>query len=276
MKKISSFTYSKPDSSVEPISHTPLHEIAESIGSQLNIQPVAGYSKPEEFEQPKSLVVVFSGGTTRERNYFNILLSHKELFPNLRFEFYAEDKFGKDDFPLVFSMAEQKVMEFKESANVDSPDSYFVVTDVDHFRRHIVAFKPVCDSNGINLIVSNPCIEVWLYYSMRSDRFDGFVMPSNPLELSDSVKRFVHDKTDGVNPKHAIFDIDTNINNSVANYSEDRDGLPSLFSTNMHRLAIVLKPNIEDGLHILSENLKRTKMEHLIANNRSNSISPLE
>lgn len=133
------------------------------------------------------------------------------------------------------------------------PDDYYVVTDVDLFMPHIVAFKPRLEAQGIKMMVSNPCFEVWLYYSKRMDRLDGFVPPANPDAISSEVKRFVHDKTGGVNPTKALYDIETNIRNARATYAADAKGIPTLFSTNMYELAERIQPLLKDGLEVLKK-----------------------
>lgn len=221
-----------------------------------------GFVKGDAYKRPKTFVVIFSGGTVREKDYFRPITSRTDLFPNLRFEFYTEDRFGQDDYPLVFSMAEAKVKEYRTSTTEDEPDRYFVLSDVDHFRKHLVAFAPICKEEGINLSVSNPCFEVWLYYSKKDDRFEGFVMPENEKEISKEVKSFLHNNAGGVNPRRAIFDIEKNIANARKNYEKDADGLPALFSTNVFVLAECLAPLIADGLKFLLEQRLATASMH--------------
>ena len=126
-----------------------------------------------------------------------------------------------------------------------------MVTDVDVFMPHIIAFKPRLESQGIKMMVSNPCFEVWLYYSRRTDKFEGFVTPANPDALSSAVKTFVHTQTGGVNPMKALYDIETGITNARATYSEDANAIPTLFSTNMYVLAERIKPLLQGGLAVL-------------------------
>lgn len=67
------------------------------------------------------------------------------------------------------------------------------------------------------------------------------------------MKRFVHDKTGGVNPTKAIYDIETNIRNARATYVADANGIPTLFSTNMFELAERIQPLLKDGLEALKK-----------------------
>lgn len=207
------------------------------------------YQKKESFEIPKAFIVVLSGGTVRERNYFYYLTHNPHLFPDLRFEFFCEDRFESGMRPMVFDLAEEKVKQYKTSASYEKPDEYYVVSDVDEFKDHLICFQQKCQELNINLIISNPCIEVWLYYSKRADRFDGFPFPQIPQKISQNVKTFLNDKIPGgVNPSKALLVLRTNIENAKNNYCEDTSGFPTIFSTNMFKLGEKLLPYVEEGL----------------------------
>jgi len=265
MSNNTDFSYKKPEASIE--ARTPVISIEPApIEDLIPIISPPGYIKPQEFETPKSFIVIFSGGTKRERDYFSPILIHKDSFPCLKIDFIPEDKFGQDDYPLVFSMAEIKVKDYQTSATENNPDSYFVVSDVDHFKRHLLTFMPTCKLLNINLIISNPCLEVWLYYSKFSDKFDGFKMPEDLLQLSQEVKSFVSKKAQsfgGINTKSALFNAEMNIQNSKKNYSEEIDGFPGQFSTNMHELIEFILPMIKEGLLELQHQREKIIAQHL-------------
>jgi hypothetical protein len=211
----------------------------------------AGYSKADGMVQPKAFVVIFSGGNVREPDYFKLVTVNPSLFPMLKIKILPEDRYYANHEPRVFTYAELETKAYRESANEEHPDDYYVVTDVDVFMPHIIAFKPRLESQGIKIMVSNPCFEVWLYYSKRTDKFEGFVAPSNPDALSSAVKTFVHTQTGGVNPMKALYDIETSMTNAQATYSEDANAIPMLFSTNMYVLAERIQPLLQDGLAVL-------------------------
>lgn len=220
---------------------------SESIDSETLSVPLVKttatqYSKAEGILKPEVFVVVFSNGEVREKNYF---LWMKRNCAKLKLEFFA-NPVSPDD---LFEDVKKKKTEYASTGDRDIPDTYYTLTDVDHFYNVIVSSKPKYEKEGIQLIVSNPCFEVWLYYSKRSDKFDGFVMPSQQLKLSQEVKRFLNDKIPGgCNPKKAVFDIQQNIANAQKNYAEDEQGVPSIFATNMFLLAQHVLPYIIEGL----------------------------
>ncbi len=212
------------------------------------------YQKVDSFEQPKWFVVIFVGGKKTEPNYFNKITKNESSFPNIKIEFEREDKFDSktDDIkinPRIFNFAINKTKEYKEGASTPSPDKYFLITDVDHFKEAIIFYRNKCEQENINLIISNPCFEVWLYYSAHSDRFSNFIIPEK--NLSDTLKTFVYTSVDGgLNCKKAILNIEQNIENSKKNYEEE-DGFPTIFSTQMFRLAEEMLPFIKSGLESL-------------------------
>ncbi len=217
------------------------------------IETVTGYTKGEGLVLPKAFVVIFTGGNVREPDYFKLVVLNPSLFPMLKLKMLPEDRYYANHEPRVFTYAETETEDFRNSASPELPDDYYVVTDVDLFMPHIITFKPRLEAQGIKMMVSNPCFEVWLYYSKRTDRLEGFVAPKNPDAISSEVKKFVHEKTGGVNPTKALYDIETNIRNARATYAVDGHGIPTLFSTNMFELAERIQPLLKNGLEALRQ-----------------------
>jgi hypothetical protein len=221
--------------------------------SESSIETVVGYSKGEGAVPPKAFVVIFSGGNVRELDYFKLVNLNPSLFPMLKLKILPEDRFYDNHEPRVFTYAETETKAYRSSASTEYPDDYYVVTDVDNFMPHIITFKPRLETQGIKMVISNPCFEVWLYYSKRTDRLDGFVPPKNHEAFSSEVKRFVHIRTGGVNPIKALYDIETNIKNARTTYVVDGNGIPTLFSTNMFELADRIWPLLKNGLEALQK-----------------------
>lgn len=237
---MSSRKYTKPDPTKEDVqidtAESDSFEPEESVSSLET--PATKYSKAEGILKPEVFIVVFSNGEVREKCYFQWI---QRNCPKLRLEFFA-NPISPDD--LLKDVITKKAV-YASTTDDDTPDTYYTVTDVDHFYNDIVRSKPLYQKEDIRLIVSNPCFEVWLYYSKCSDKFDGFIMPANQLKLSQEVKRFLNRKiSGGCNPKKAIFDIRQNINNAQKNYAVDAQQIPSLFATNMFLLAQDILPYI--------------------------------
>lgn len=236
--------YTKPDPVAEDVIVVPDESQTDALAAKDSLTRTSAtkYSKAENVLQPKAFVVVFSNGEVREKNYFQWMMYH---CASLRLEFFS-DPVSPDD---MLEGVRSKKEEYALTAGEETPDSYYLVTDVDHFYNVILMCQSDYDSEGVKLIVSNPCFEVWLYYSKRDDKFEGFVMPEDPLKLSQEVKRFLNEQIPGgCNPKKAVFDIKANIVNAKKNYDEDGSGIPVLFATNMFRLAEDVLPFVEDEI----------------------------
>ena len=219
--------------------------------------PATPYSKAENVVQPEVFVVVFSNGEVREKKYFHWMMHH---CAKLKLEFFS-NPISPDD---LLADVKAKKAEYDLTAGEETPDTYYTVTDVDHFYNDIVRSKPLYEEEGIRLIISNPCFEVWLYYSKHEDKFEGFQMPEDRLKLSQMVKQFLNDKIPGgVNPFKAVFDIKRNIEVARAHYGEDEKGIPVLFATNMFVLAEDVLPYLEAEIVAWKESLSAVQRQKL-------------
>lgn len=221
------------------------------------------YKKGESYEEVKSFVIIFSGGRETELAYLKPV-RNEMLFPNIKIDVFVEDEFDKQDEellfkPRIFDFAIKKIKEdYLSGASPEMPDSYYLITDVDHFKEAIIANDEKCKEINLQLIVSNPCFEVWLYYSKHADRFQGFEVPDK--NLSHSVKKFVNSSVKGgLNTGKCIFDIKQNIHNAEANYQCDECGFPTLFSTNMFLMAKQVLPYIESGLDAIRRSMEEKR-----------------
>jgi len=89
-----------------------------------------------------------------------------------------------------------------------------------------------------------------------------FFQATNPLNISGKLKGWLPNVIPGgVKPLKAILNIYPNIENAKKNYTEDANGKPSLFSTNMYLLAENLLPLIEPELTNYINEMKRTEAE---------------
>ena len=230
----------------DPIIHVKTIKTESEPVSSVNLD----YSKPQSTQQPAVFTIIFSGGTKTEKNYFNPILKHPENFPSLKLKFEADDILLKNHNPRVFSTAYAVQDRYAKSKVKEKPDKYYIVTDVDLFMPFIQSNKPICETRGITLVVSNPCFEVWNYYSKYTDKFTEFVMPTDSEKLSHELKIYVHTRTEPqIKEKIVLYDLVNNISNSKANYAEDSLGIPALFSTNMHILGEDILCHVEKILN---------------------------
>ncbi len=246
--------YTKPNPEIEEIKIKDKAKIVEDSPdlNQTEIKVHSSYIKSDAFQYAKAYIVIFSGGTTREKDYFK-LLSDAEKFPRFKLEFLPEARFNQGGEPRIFDYAYQKVSLYKSSETEEYPDSYYIISDVDHFYPHLVGNKEKCQQLGIKLMISNPCFEVWLYYSKHADKFWGFMPPEDLLKLSKAVKGW-YNKDGKIQTTMAVLDIEQNIENAKMNYCENCDNLPDLYSTNMYVFASEILPYIKKEIDNLIEN----------------------
>ncbi len=244
--------YTKPDASLEPkekkvnaFDVSPRLELAQNSIIPLN----DAYVKKDGYLSP-ALFVIVSGGEKREKDYFKII-SKIESFPRIKICFVANDRdTGEGGLsPLKMFVEAKKIKdEYAEGKPDDIIDQIYLLSDVDDFMGELLKIKPHCVVEDLNLIVSNPCFEVWLYYCCFSDKPDDFHM-GEPLKVSLELKRYLNEKKPGgINPVTSIFCIQHAIENAEQNYSEDKNGIPVFFSTNMFLLAKEIYPLVESEL----------------------------
>lgn len=216
-------------------------------------QAPAGYFKEAKEELPLTFIVIFSGGTVRESDYFYPILKHRNLFPMLKLEFLADDTFLENKKPRIFDFARSKQREYQSSTTQDVPDKYFLLTDIDDFGIWVTKETPTCEKLGIRILASNPCFEVWLYYATNSDKFNHFLFPQNRLKLSKTVKTWCGSHVKGgLQPRKALFKLDTNIVNAKSNYVYDENTLyGDLFSSNVFELGEILQPLLKGKIDAL-------------------------
>lgn len=226
--------------------------------SLLDIQS-PDYQKPDIAELPKAFFIIVSGGQVREKDYFRFL-SIQDKFKRIKLEFIADPlKLSPDG---MYELAEYKKAHYETSRNEDAePDRMYLLSDVDHFISELLRIKPKCKEVGFNLIISNSCFEVWLYYAYH-DVIPSFSLPTDPLKISGKFKGWLPSVIPGgIKPKKAILSIYPNIENAKKNYREDKNGIPLLFSTNMYLLAENLLPLIEPEFTEMIEEFKRIEAE---------------
>lgn len=233
----------EPQESIETKSDVATFNSVESVSV-----PNPRYTKSEAFKIPQALFVIYSGGTKREKDYFSLIDKNTKLFPYIRIAFHAEPNFDEGGKPSIVRFATKKTKEYQESASKENADYYFLITDVDHFEQFLPEMQQECNASNIELIISNSCFEVWLYYAEKSNYPLDFVIPQNKLDISSAFKTWANTQINGgLKPTKAIFNIEQNITNAKKNYVEE-DGFPTLFSTQMFRLAEQMKPFVNEGL----------------------------
>lgn len=115
--------------------------------------PVHGRKSARFHRARKKRYLVVAGGAVTEKQYFKRLASIYDVVIEYQ---------QKNESPEHLADFARKLKEEDErDISTDCYEKIWVVVDVDDFHGHSQAAKN-CKDNGIELIISNPCFEVWL------------------------------------------------------------------------------------------------------------------
>lgn len=121
-----------------------------------------------------AIVYVLSGGEDREKVYFRNLKNDKMLGSCVQVLFQSKKGQGLQPFQMndIWQQGRKKgkiIVDGKEY-RLSKVDKVFLVTDVDEFENQLVSAlsNKAKDDNG-QWVISNPCIEIWLYYCFEKD-----------------------------------------------------------------------------------------------------------
>lgn len=189
------------------------------------------------------LIIVISGGEVRESDYLKEL-SKKHTFPRIKLIFVSSEKNKGGLSPNMMYERMLEIIDFEESTKTQkihysSIDHIFMVSDVDHYYDELVELVSGCDDSKITWAISNPCFEMWLYYSY----FDVIIpeikfLETIPQSQQSSTLKTINGKIvkGGIDPRKAFELIETACKNSRATYSEDEKGIPQLYCTNLYSM----------------------------------------
>lgn len=210
-----------------------------------------------------SLFFVISGGTNRERDFFNEL-ERKDTFKSLKVIFMSSNKGEGGLTPRMMNnylqtIRERGIIEYRgRNYEFQDIDGIYMVTDVDHYEedlREILSSKTMTDARWI---ISNPDIEVWIYYCFRNNPHEELQeVIAAPQNTRSSLMKKINGRFNnggGLDPRKAFVLIDSGIQNAKTWYEEDLVGFPSILSTQMWQLA-------EEIIRVLSDEFCKWREE---------------
>ena len=118
-----------------------------------NAPPAHGRNAHRRQRERKPRYLVVAGGEVTEKQYFEYCGTHYNV--DLRYRSQIRSPRQLADYAVKLKDEDGR------DASVDSYKMVWVVVDVDDFHDHADAQR-ICSDNGIGLIISNPCFEVWL------------------------------------------------------------------------------------------------------------------
>lgn len=179
------------------------------------------YLKGEATIETK-IVFIISGGDKREKDYFKMLMKDRHI-RRLKIAFVS--KKGQGLVPSqMFELAKEYLFNKRfvtetDSFSIDADDTLYLVQDMDEFEADIRAmFDKDDEIRQATWIVSNPSIEVWLFYH-KFDTPKGYLDEGLKKPLSER-SQWLKKKLDalvpgGINPINAFADIRIAIANSM-------------------------------------------------------------
>ena len=215
------------------------------------------YSKQPPSKDARKLYL-FCEGEGTEPDYFTFF---KDLSSNLEIITLPPES-GTDPLKLM-ELAKSKLLEENSRYIMDylANDSVWFVIDTDSWEREgkITPLREFCAANNTafpkkltevkpysawNVVQSNPCFEIWLYYHFYKE-----VPKPEAIEAYPTFKAFVSSaiaggfdfQTDPVN-------VETAVENAKVNFKRDDEGKLEHFSTEVYELAEVIIPFVKQHL----------------------------
>ena len=200
-----------------------------------NNNPVA-YEKIEGDISPK-IILVMSGGTQREKIHLRAL--QDTIFHScLKFIFLADDRAKPKWMCDYWKRLNGEITVNNQKIKLASIDESFFITDVDEYGGDILQLMQQGEPKDAEWIISNPCIEIWLYYcyfdNPKTDLAEMVLLSEK--ERSQWLKGKLPElKKGGIDPRKAFENIKLGMDNARKNYSENPSNhFPDLFSTQMY------------------------------------------
>lgn len=214
-----------------------------------------------------ALFIVISGGAKREKDY---LRDFEKTYAPLRCYFYSpanqhptgkgqneQQSGGSEPHRLIEAWQQwddtrQKHADLKLPQQRDG-DKFFLFTDLDYFRyssrnrmglETLLQQYPNCEE--YEWIISNPCFEMWLYYSSLDEDprtclfgLASFAEEERPKKLKGKLAMLVKG---GVNARKALGNRHSACERAEKfNPGEDEQGIPRLYGTQMPRFIVQLE-----------------------------------
>ena len=216
---------------------------------------------------PTSILFIISGGEKREIQYFQPINKNQRT-RRLAIALATEKGQGLNP-QQIHDTAQQFLQQgfftttSGEKLSLQPCDTIHLLQDVDEFEPSILTLRqsPLAQTQWI---VSNPCFEIWLFYHHFDDPSilaTGLSEP--PAQRSQWLKRQLGSlRQGGFNPCNLHTLIETAIQNSQAHYTLKDNGLPDVFSTDMHLLASKIVIALGDEFNQMIQRRKQQAAEY--------------
>jgi len=199
----------------------------------------------EEPSEDAKLIVIFCEGKKREPHYFNFFA---EISSRIRFEIVPAEQHSNNSPVGLYETAVEKLTKTEENTSPEyelmGDDEVWFAIDTDKWGLKIDELRFNCKQHeNWNVVQSNPCFEVWLYWHL-SDTFPMF----EGMEKSSSWKPFLNRTVKGGfdSRRHPIL-IDNAIKNCSKNYQKDGESI-AVGCTEVYMLAKSFYPLVAEEI----------------------------
>jgi hypothetical protein len=197
------------------------------------------------------IVCVISGGTDRERALL-YELERKRTFCNLHVIFISSKTALLPPGGLTPNMMKREYDRIVQSGVIQlrdraiklwEIDKIYLFTDVDHYYKELqLILQQASQQEKDDWIISNPDIEIWIYYCYRQHPEQDLqeVVVAQPESTRSSLLKTLNGRFNnggGLDTRKTFEHLQEGINNARAHYAEDAYGIPLLLSTQMYRFA---------------------------------------
>ena len=173
-----------------------------------------------------AIVYVLSGGEDREKVYFRNLKNDKMLGSCVQVLFQSKKGQGLQPFQMndIWQQGRKKgkIIVDGKVYRLSKIDKVFLVSDVDEFESQLVsALSTRTKDDYGQWIISNPCIEIWLYYCFEKDLSPEILKLRyiTRAKRSQRMKQLNHQLIHGgADPRKAFDNTPSGIANSKSHY----------------------------------------------------------
>ena len=222
-----------------------------------------------------AIVYVLSGGEDREKVYFRNLKNDKMLGSCVQVLFQSKKGQGLQPFQMneIWQQARKKGKIIVDGTvyRLSKIDKVFLVSDVDEFESQLVsALSTRTKDDYGQWIISNPCIEIWLYYCFEKDLSPEILKLRyiTRAKRSQRMKQLNHQLIHGgADPRKAFDNTPLGIANSQSHYRTEHYTIPGLFATSFHFMMEQIIAFVTERGRSFSEyqEEKRKKIEAFLA-----------
>lgn len=237
-------TYSRKTRELELLPTKEVRLSDETTGPGHNEVPFVetnGYEKNEGVFS-YDIVYVISGGERKEKNFLHELITQKQI-RSVRVIFESKANQGLQPYQMqeLWKRIEvsREICVDGENYQLDAVDRVFLLSDVDEFNEQLIQIEGKNEPEH-QWIISNPCFEMWLYYCFRDSPQKDLAEIETLLvsQRSQKMKSLCKDLiAGGMQTEKAFKQMERGIENSKRYYKEDCNGIPMLYSTQMHQMA---------------------------------------